>query len=72
MIEDREPEPPKFISIGEAEYNGRKFYGIGLGCNGHAHDRAELTYLRDWQAWAKRYQFRSLGLLERMLNALRP
>lgn len=53
-MKDPEPQPPKFISIGEAEYNGRRFFGDGMGCNGHADQRAELTYLRDWQAWAQR------------------
>lgn len=59
-----EPKEPTFITIGEAEYNGRKFFGDGMGCNGHAHDRAELTYLRDWKAWAER-QLRSLRAFER-------
>lgn len=53
-MKDPEPQPPKFISLGESEYNGRKFYGTGIGCNGHADQRAELNYLRDWQAWALR------------------
>jgi hypothetical protein len=54
MIKDPEPKPPTFISLGESEYNGRKFYGDGMGCNGHADMRAELTYVRDWKAWAER------------------
>lgn len=48
-----EPKEPTFVTIGVAEYNGRKFFGDGMGCNGHAHDRAELTYLRDWKTWAE-------------------
>lgn len=48
-----EPQEPQFIGIGLATYNGRNFYGDGMGCNGHAHDRAELTYLRDWKRWAE-------------------
>jgi hypothetical protein len=48
-----EPQEPKFITMGQAEYNGRMFFGDGMGCNGHAHDRAELTYLRDWKRWAE-------------------
>ena len=53
-VKDPEPQPPKYISLGESEYNGRKFYGDGMGCNGHADMRAEVTYLRDWQARAQR------------------
>lgn len=49
-----EPLPPVHISIGESEYNGRMFYGNGMGCNGHAEMRSELIYLRDWKAWAQR------------------
>jgi excisionase family DNA binding protein len=59
-MEDPEPQPPTSISFGEAEYNGRKFHGTGQGCNGHADDRAELTYLRDWKAWAQRDKQRYL------------
>jgi len=51
---DTEPEPPHYISMSEATYNGRSFYGDGMGCNGHADMRSELTYLRDWQVWALR------------------
>jgi hypothetical protein len=49
-----EPQEPVCISFGEYEYNGRRFYGTGMGCNGHADLRAELTYLRDWKQWAER------------------
>jgi len=56
---ESEPQPPKFITMGESEYGGRKFYGTGFGCNGHADMRAELTYLRDWKRWAER-QLKSL------------
>lgn len=45
----------------EVVYNGRKFYGAG------AHDRAELTYLRDWKAWVEsRDSFKSFMLLVRL------
>ena len=54
MTTDTEPQEPTFIKIGHAKYNGRDFFGDGMGCNGHADTRAELTYLRDWQAWARR------------------
>lgn len=54
LTDNEEPQPPKFIRIGEVEYGGRKFYGTGLGCNGHADMRAEITYLRDWQRWAQK------------------
>jgi hypothetical protein len=59
---DPEPKPPVDGNGGfECIYNGRRFYGAG------ASDRAELTYLRDWQAWAKR-QLQSLYAFERGVN----
>jgi hypothetical protein len=67
MARDPEPQPPTLISLGEAEYNGRHFYGTGIGCNGHADLRSEVTYLRDWQAWAQR-QLRGLHAFERSVN----
>lgn len=67
MAKDPEPQPPKFISLSESEYNGRRFFGDGLGCNGHADMRSEVTYLRDWKAWAER-QLKSLHAWERSIN----
>lgn len=67
MARDPEPQPPTFIGLGEAEYNGRRFYGTGIGCNGHADMRAEVTYLRDWQAWAQR-QLNGLHAFERSVH----
>ena len=67
MAKDPEPQPPKYISLSEAEYNGRKFYGDGMGCSGHADMRSEITYLRDWKAWAER-QLKSAHAFERGVN----
>jgi hypothetical protein len=50
LTSDDEPQPPIDVkgSRGlEATYGGRNFYGI------RASDLAELTYLRDWQRWAR-------------------
>jgi len=48
-----EPQPPVEVAVGHCRYNGRDFYGTGMGCNGHADTRSELTYLRDWKRWAE-------------------
>lgn len=48
MARDPEPQAPVDTGPFESVYNGRHFYGNG------ASDRAELTYLRDWKAWASR------------------
>jgi hypothetical protein len=53
---DPEPRPPTESGPYEYVYNGRGFYGD------HASDRAELTYLRDWKAWAER-RLRGLNAL---------
>jgi predicted Zn-dependent protease len=66
-MKDPEPQPPKFISLAEAEYSARHFYGDGMGCNGHADMRSEITYLRDWKSWAER-QLKSLHAWERNVN----
>lgn len=59
MTKDPEPQEPTYVKEGEWLYNGRTFYGMGFGCNGHGDLRSELTYLRDWQTWARR-QLKSL------------
>jgi hypothetical protein len=67
MAKDPEPQPPQDVAFGHVRYNGRDFYGTGLGCNGHADMRAEVTYLRDWQAWAQR-QLNSAYAWQRSVN----
>jgi hypothetical protein len=64
---NKEPQPPEYVSLGHVRYNGRDFYGTGAGCNGHADERAELTYLRDWKVWAEK-QFKGYSAWERSVN----
>jgi hypothetical protein len=54
MARDPEPQPPECVAHGHYRYNGRDFYGTGMGSNGNADERSEVTYLRDWQAWARK------------------
>lgn len=58
---DPEPQPATDVEPMVSVYNGRRFYGTG------ASDRAELTYLRDWKAWAER-QLRGYRAWESSVN----
>jgi len=57
------PEPPEYTYVDRdrAEYRGRIFYGQ------NAHDRAELTWLREWKQWAEA-ELRSHRAFERSVN----
>ena len=55
------PVEPDYVGLQHARYNGRDFYGE------HAHDRAELTYLRDWKHWAEQ-ELRGFEAFSRSVN----
>ena len=43
MARAPEPQPPEYVAHGHYRYNGRDFYGTGMGCNGHADQRSERS-----------------------------
>lgn len=53
-----QPEEPQYVGWRHARYRGRDFYGE------HAHDMAELNYLRDWKRWAEE-KLKALEILQK-------
>jgi hypothetical protein len=59
----KEPQPEESVGYMHCRYKGPDFYGE------HAHDIAELNYLRDWKRWAEQ-ELRTFTAFARALNRL--